>query len=568
MADLNKKTNPETPDDAVDEVAAAEKALKEADAALDSFLSREQKERRQRRSANKKFNRNMIILLSAVIVIAVLTGVIIAVNNQPYPQSTEEGYVEARTVATVDEAGVHEVVVPTTAKGEPMQNGGGTLLDYTPSDLVSVEVTNKHGSFTVLAQNHDGEATEYTLVGYEPFLLRAGGPDAVANDACDLVFNTIAGTGKDLSAFGLDKPRAVVSVTYNDGTKAHIRVGNNAAASAGTYIAFGNGTDVYLVTEDAVDSFFYAPADFISLTVTDSISSAEAAAFSKLSISGSHYPQKIMLEKNTDPAIDYDYRMTAPHVMFTDPVTSSDIAGSIRDLYAEKVVAVNPGDKNTAAFLAPYGLGLGSYAEIVAEYPDATIRLRCSEPDEEGNVYLVNASDEHTTERVVYQMQLAALSWATTTVDMLMPDTVLRVNRDAVGNITVTGEGKTYSIDADTKTQTVETTDGETEEVTTTEAYMDGKRLDSDGFIIFLQNLTNMPNTGGGTVSAGKKLLEIRYTYTTGREPDVIIVYDSDSQVAPVALNGSIIGSTTKYYVSSLLDNLEDLQKGVLPENL
>lgn len=561
MAEHLKKSAPS------EETAEAKKPT-EADEALDSFLSRESSEKKHAKPVNKRFNRSMIALLSAVIVVAVLTGVIITLNHQPYNESEEDLYVPARMIATVDEAGVHRVIIPTDADGDPVQNGSGSLIGYTPSLIDTIRVENASGSFTIRAHTHSGEATEYTLTGYERFALQAGVPDAVANDAAAMDFIIIAGTHKDPALFGLDAPRATVTVSFTDGTSAKLLVGSEAPASAGTYVAFGDTGVVYLVEDDAVDSFFYSPADFISLSITDSPETSDAAAFKRITLTGSHYPETIVLEPNTDSAVNYYYKMTAPVKLFADTVMSSDIAGSIRGLYAEKVAAVNAESSDAAAFLASYGLSGSGYAEVTAEYADATVRLRASAPDSEGYVYLVDLSDPSDGGSVVYQIQIGAVSWASASTAALTPDTILSVSRTAISNITLTAYGKTYSIDVDTKTQTVTDTDGTEEQITTTEAYYDDRLLDDDSFTILLQNLSGMPNKGAASASGGAVLLEIRYTYTTGRAADTLILIDTGEKNVAVTLNGSAVGTTPKSYASALIANLGDIDAGKLPESL
>ena len=549
-------------------VKKAEKAAAEADAALDSFLGRESTGAKTGGKSGQRSNRSLIILTAAVIAVIALIVVIIIINNQPYPEGKDDpGYAEARSVATVDEKGVHNIVIPTDASGDPVQNGSGSLLSYVPSQLKSVSVKNRDGSFTVLAHTDSGQATEYALEGYEDFELRTGVPDDVANDASALSFSTVAGSITNIADFGLDHPRATVSVAFTDGTSALIRVGDNAPSSAGVYVAFGDSNNVFLVAEDAVDSFFYQPTDFISLTITKGAESTENAEFTRLAVSGTHFPETIVLKPNTDEAVNYYYRMTSPHALYADPVMSSDVAGSVRDLYAEEVVAVNAEGKNIAAFLAPYGLGIESYAEVTAEYPDGTIRLRASEPDKDGYVYLVNASDEEKGSRVVYKIQLGALSWATVTLEELYPDTILSVKRTALSEITIKADDKVYTIKVDTRTQTVENTEGGTDEITTTEAYYNDRLLDDEHFTILFQNLADLQNSGYSSANTGKVILEITYTYTTGRAPDTIVIYESDSKLAPATLNGAVCGSTSKKDAATIIEIIEDIAAGRPPED-
>ena len=547
-----------------------EKRSDEAQEALESFLDRESTPKRRRKASDNRFNRNMIILLSAVIAVAVLIGVIIFLNNRPYPQGTsdEDIYKEAWTIATVDEAGMHTVDVPVDENGDPRQNGMGTLIDYSPSGINAIHVSNADGAFTILAHTHSGEATEYLLEGYTDFPLQIGMPDNVANDAGNLSFTTVAGIGKNLADYGLDAPRATVNISFNDGTSALILVGNEAAASAGTYLSFGGTNTVYLVENESVDSFFYSLTDFISLTVTDSPDTTDNAQFKRATIRGSHYPEPIVLEPNTDTAVNYYYRITSPRAMFADAVMSNDIAGSIRDLYAEEVAAVNAGAMDTASFLSSYGLGSDCYAEITADYPDAAIRLRASAPDSGGYVYLANVNDPKIGGNVIYRIQVGAVSWASASLDALIPDTVLSVSRTALTNITLTSGGKTYSIDVDTRTQTVENENGDAEEVVTSEAYYDNKLISDEVFTLLLQNLNGMPNTGSVTAAAGAKLLEIRYTYSTGRAADVVTVYSGDEKNVPVAVNGIIVGSTKKTYANALITNMSDIAAGKMAVSL
>lgn len=566
MSEKKDKTVPETKP--VEETAPGKTDAKGAEEALDRFLSRENESGIKSKQPSPK--RNLIVILVAAAVVAALTGVIIFLNNKPETKSTpsEDLYTEAWTIATVDEAGLHTVTVPTDAAGEPQKNGSGTLIDYVPARISGIHVENADGSFTIEAHTHEGEATEYTIKGYEGLPLEPGIPDDVANDAAALQFQTIAGVGKNPADFGLEEPRATVWVSYTDGTSARINVGSEAPSSAGVYLSFGDAGTVYLVDSEAVDSFFYRPADFISLEVTDAADSVENAAFRRITLKGSRYPQPIVLEPNTDQAVNYYYQMTSPNRMFTDAVMSGDIAGSIRDIRAENVIAVNDGSEDAETFLSHFGLNGEGYAEVTAEYPDATIRLRASAPDGEGYVYLVNLDDPKIGKRVVYQIQIGAVSWASASLDRLTPDTILSVSRTAIGNITASADGKTYSIDVDTRTQTVETDTGDTEEVTTTEAYYNDKLLGDDSFTILQQNLSGMPNDGPAADADGTALLEIRYTYTTGRAPDVLRITDVGTKEAAVTLNGSPVGTTPMSYVSTLIENLHDIDAGSVPKSL
>ena len=565
--DNEKLTKPEAEERALSgegtTIPAEETVGNDSAAALESFLSREQ-EPQKKTAKDKKKNRGLIILIAVVIVVAGLVVAIILLNNAPYPESTEDIYSSAEIVATLDEAGVHTAQVPTEADGKPVQNGEGTLLEYTPGEIQEIRVAHADGTKFSLETGtaSDGSAI-YNLVGYDSYPLQTGAPDAVANDAANLSFSTIASVGGDPADFGLDAPRATVRVKYSDGTLSTIYVGAEAPASAGSYLAFGNTDAVYLVADDAVDSFLYTVKDLISCVITEAAESVDTAGLSHLTISGERYPEPIVIEA----AVNYSYQVTAPHTTYAALTESADVTGSIRDLYAEEIAGVCAPEDDLDSFLAGFGLD-SSYAEITAKYPDTTIHLRCSSPDADGNVYLVRGGEQYPGERIVYSIQLGAVSWANTSYEALVPDTVLDVNKEALSGITIRTEAKRYDITVDTRTESVEDTEGNTEDVTSTEAYYKNKTLDPDGFNILYQNLSALPNTGEGTTAGGSKIYEIRYTYSTGRAEDVIQIYDDGTNTCTVAVNGSLACSTKKAYVDTLIQNIKDVTSGKLPENL
>lgn len=548
MTDIPDKNKSE--EQAPEEITAGvHQTAEEAYDALESFLHREQEQKPLKKPS--KMNRNVLILIIAVAAVALLVGAYFIIRNLPVAQSTQDNYIEAEMSATVDEAGVHQADV-VTDDGEMRQNGVGTLLGYTPSQIEEINVENTAGTFTVTAHTPDGEATEYALAGYENYPMQEGIADAVANDAAYLAFSKVASADGALSDFGLSAPRATVRVKYTDGTSAMIRVGNEAAAEAGVYVAFGDKSTVYLVESDSVDSFFYSALDFISLAVTDAAEDADTSEFSTLTISGTHYPDDIVIEPNTDEAINAAYVVVSPKKMFADNVESYDIAGSIRGLYAEEVICVAP----SGGQLSSYGLQK-PYARIKAVYPDTTVTLMASAPGDDGLVNLYNPD-----KNIVYTIQVGAVTWASTDIKALTPETVLDINKEAVKGITVKTGGKSYSIDVTTVTEQVENDEGEYEDITTTTATCGDTRLSPENFGIFFQNITDMKNLGMTDSTAEKEAVVITVSYTTGRKKDTIGVYTSPSSTYPLALNGEIIGAVSKSYAEKLITSTEALVKG------
>lgn len=535
----------------------------EKDEALESFMNRSQDEKEDEKTPEKKgkLSRGAIGLIIGIVVVAALIIAVVVAVNQPQRQAddNEELYDKPVEMATiVDEKGEHHVEIATDEEGEIAQNGYGELVSYLPAQISKIEVENTAGSFTVNSSTPEGQETVYTITGFEGYDLRPGMADAVANDAASLSFTTVAAVGGNPADYGLDKPRATVKVTYNDKTTAVFRIGNEADGGAGTFAALGEENNIYLVADDAVDSFLYNVLDMISYEITAKAGSVENDSFSKIELSGSRFSEPITIVPNDDEAIMANYRLTKPYEMFADDYEGNDISGSIRDLYAESVVCVNPSDSQLSSF------GVKTpYAKIHAVYPDTEITLSCSKQAGDGLVNLYNPD-----KGIIYTIRIDALGWATTDIDQLLPKTVIELNRDVISRIVVTSENKEYTIDLTHTADTAIKENGENEQVAGLEARMKGELIPEGNFQVFFQNFNIMNNLGRVKNTGNRPAYQWRVSYTGGRDDDTIAVYDSSDKSCPVTLNGEVIGSVSKSHLNALKQDILDVAANKTPKSL
>ena len=540
---IEEAASPETAPD-----TPAEKA--EENTALDSFLSREQEQKKTVKPVKKR--KPILIVIIALVIVAALVVTLILVRHRTYQKS--EGVTDpAEITLDVGKDGVHEASVALDENGNILQNGNGSLLTYVPADIKEINVENRDGSFTVTSTTPEGEATVYKLVGFEDYTLQEGIADEIASHVSALEFTKIISANGNLSDYGLDKPLATLNVSFNDGTSAIVRVGNNAAGEdTGAYVAFGSSDAVYLVSSETVKPFLYSVNSLISLDITDKMEDSDKSEFSTLTISGTRYDEPITLEPNTDKAIDASYIVTSPRRMYANATESYDIAGNIRGLYAEEVVCVNPSDNQ----LSSYGLS-EPYASVKATYPDTEITLHASAPNDDGLIYLYNPD-----KNVIYTIQLAAVSWAKTGLDLLTPENPLIVNKAYVSAIDFSAGDTSFKLDVTSSTETVTDDDGNEQEVTTTTATYDGKELTEQNFSIFFQNLTAIKNQGSPDGGKGSTVMSVTYSYTTDRSDDTLTVYTSDATNYILELNGSVVGTASKAYIDSLIEGAQGLIKG------
>ena len=514
---------------------------KSSDDALESFLGREQEPvRGDQPPVKKKLSRGSVALIAVIILAAALIIAVVAVVNQPVKPAADtplpEKPVEMATV--IDENGGHHVEITTDAEGEIVQNGYGELLSYVPAQITSIEVENDGGSFVVNAKTVDGH-TVYSVTGYEQYELRKGMADAVANDAASLSFSTVAAVGGTLADFGLEKPRATVRVMYNDNTTAVICVGSDADGGVGTYVSLGGDNNVYLVAKTAIDSFL--PFHFADGHTAD--------------IDLMHSVEKTLYYETQQFQCGVKSFMRKTWVMMPE---GNDISGSIRDLYAESVVCVNPNSNQ----LKTYGVEK-PYAKVHAVYPDMEITLSCSAPTDNGLVNLY-----HPEKGIIYGIRIDALGWANTDFDLLLPKTVIELNTEVIAQVVVTAGGKSYTVALTHSKDTVINENGDQEEAAVITAKMDGQSLSEESVLVFLQNFNCMKNLGRMEKTGDQIIYQWKVSYTNGRADDTFAIYDVGEKSCPVTMNGVMIGSVSKSHAQALQQDVLDLANRQIPKSL
>lgn len=522
----------------------------ETDEALKSFLEREQEDKGEKKPSRSR--KPLIILIAAIAVVAILVALLVFLRSQPNRADDEE-FKSAELSLSVNGDGIHEADVSVDENGNILQNGSGALMSYVPADIKQIDVENKDGSFSVTSHTPSGEATVYKIVGLEDYPMQEGIADEIASHSASLSFTRVIDSDADLADFGLDKPRATVTVKYNDDTSSVIRVGNEAAGEAGSYVGFGTSNAVYLVSSEDIEPFLYSVNNLISLDITDKNEDSENAEFSTLTISGTHFDKPITIEPNKDEAIGAAYVLTSPVSIPANAIEGNDIAGNIRGLYAESVVCVNPNDDQ----LASYGLS-EPYATAKASYPDTDITLHSSAPNDDGTVYIYNPD-----KNVIYSIQLAAVCWAKTGLDLLMPENPLNVKIQKVESVDFAAGDTDFTVDVSTATDTFTDDDGNEQESYTTTATYNGKDLDDQNFTIFFQNLTAVKNLGKAEDNGKDKVMSVTMHYTTDRSHDTLNVYtSSDGSKYVMELNGLTIGTVSRSYINDLITGADNLIKG------
>ena len=498
---------------------------------------------------NKK--KGIIIAAAAAVVLVAVLLILIFVPKGGSDEGTASIDEPAKLSVSTDKDGLHQANVQTDKDGKIAANGYGTLLEYYPADIKAIHIENKKGTIDVASETPKGEATVYTLKGYEDFDLQGGNPDLIASAAAELKFTKIATLDKSKEAdFGFDKPRSVVTVTFDDGTKAVITVGDDAPQQAGTYIKFGTGDAVYVADTESISAFDYGVTDLISITINEAAENTDNNTASSITISGSAFEKDIVLEPNDNENYSASYKMTAPVNRYANENESSLVAGGIRGLLANAVTMVKPSE----AQLTELGLSK-PYAALKAVYPDETVELIAAKPDSDGNVNIMVSGRP-----VVYSISAEKVPWTQTDYAKLCSEYVCYPKMTKLTKMSVKANGKTYDFDLSSRESVTTDESGVESTSTVTTVKYGGKEIPIGDFTTFyndiaLIGLADVKDDSG----SGSEALSVTYTFTDESSDTAQFYASGDKYISK--LNGKYAGHSTKGDVTRAVKGVAEVTK-------
>lgn len=502
--------------------------------------------------------KNTKIFIVAAVAAVLLIGLMLLLIFLPKGDSNgsatyDEG---VKMSVSTDANGVHQAKIITDKNGNIENNSYGTLVEYDTNKISTIHIENAKGTLDITSttpKNEKGETdtTVYTIKGYEDYELQQGVADTIASSAAQLEFSEVITLDKNkASEYGFDKPRSKVTITYDDKTKAVIYVGDDAPQSAGTYVKFGDGDEIYLVETDAVSAFDYGLTDLMSLTINDSATVSDNNIASSITLSGSNFGSEIVLVPNNDGKNSASYKITKPNEGYASESESSLVEGAIRGLYAESVKMVNP----SSAQLSELGLS-NPYAEVKAVYPDTTVDVISSKPDGDGKVCVMEKDG-----KVVYVMASANLPWVTTSYEKLLSEYVLSPKMTSLSQVSINDGKKTYDFALSSKDVT--STDNEGSETTTTQTSVkcDDKEIELSYFSTLFQNISYTELADFDSESAsGTPVLTITYTYSSDKSSDTVSFYETGANRYAASVNGTSVGHVHKSNINKAVNQVADV---------
>lgn len=415
------------------------------------------------------------------------------------------------------------------------------LLQKQEGELTSVEVTNQVGGFRV---SFDGETIrvsdlDETIPLAESKLesMRSGMLSVHAEQKIEQV--------SDLSDFGLEQPRAVVTASYHDGSTFAFEIGADAPGGQGVYCKTDDDS-VYVFAEQTVSKFLGSLVDLVDTAVTKppKTESGEPAKIKQVTFTGQTDAEPITIERKADEkdAALETFRLVTPGQGSVD-YEKEQVIADLLSIRADQATALNPTDEQLIHF------GLKEPTAVVEfVYDENGTQQKCvlyAGKSEGTVVYLMREGRP-----VVYAVASDRLPWLTMNYGDFVSKRAPMPNIQDLQSVTVTIPRQTITFELSGEDDTLEVTSG-------------GKTVDTARFKSYYQSLIGVSaDEYTDTPPASDiPLLTVTYTYRdSAKQADTVCYYEGPTRRAIIQMNGGDRFLMREKYVDILLKNTQSIQ--------
>lgn len=476
--------------------------------------------------------KNTKLLAAASVVLVALVGTVVALNLSSQP---EEAVEEETTVTTA---------IPSKL-----------LYDKDPVTIESIFVKNSSGEFEIKKYADDAWFVP-EFFGHKHSV--AALQDALDNAATMTSQQLAAENAEDMSVYGLDAPRADVTVDFSDSsnTVKTFHIGSDAPAKGLTYVSFDDEKTVYAVNTSAIDCFLNDKFSYLAKTVytaktpVDENDTTNYTKIDRITISRKDIDYDIVL--------DYDVRqdddniisgnssshvMTSPVRLDINPDLGYGVLSGLFDLTASSIAIVSPSEENKAllGFDDPFGTVVW---DVAGEKFTLTIGNRYVDADgkETGYYCMADGFD------IIYVFDDSTLPWASV---MPMDITMTMITSTyiyTIDSIDIEAEGKNTHFDLSGGMDEFEVSCSDADVTTSNFKTYYQFFLKAPAEELYLDDTDAEPDIR----------FTIKHTYGT----DVVEFIRSDNRKSVIRVNGVTSFKCRTAYADRLIENLGHLLAG------
>lgn len=446
---------------------------------------------------------------------------------------------------------------------------GIQLISKSSENVVSMKVTNKKGSYTLVPMKASAatassgsssaassSSVDYTVEELGGCPVDTSATSTVVQNGFSLSATKNVGTVSDLSQYGLTNPQATVEVKFKDGSTFSYKIGSATATDASAY--YMSGTDsrnVYVVNVDSgllENANYFVKKEMLALSnssgSTATGSSSSGVDFTQITLTGSNFPKNVVLQKSGE-----GLAIISPDSYAVDSTNLSSLETCLTSLSAESVAAVNP----DAAALKKYGL---SNPTAAAEFTADKKNYKLIIGAKSGKDYYAMIDGVN----VVYSVSADNVNGLVSQNLFTMRSKLVNIpSVDTVKSISVT-TGSTTNVINVTRTENTASSTQDKKAYNYKVTGNGGKALDyENNYKRMYEKLIGISvYSDADKKPSGSPAVTIKYSYFDKAGADTIELYQTDARHYTILLNGKVYGLGVKSDIDSVMQFLTQFENG------
>lgn len=475
-----------------------------------------------------------IIQLSAVaVLLCALIAALVILQKQPAPEAEQS---------------------PSSAAEKIYLIGGAEK-----KSVAEVSIENESGGFTVKNLKAGEESPQYTVAGRESlpldsYTLGSTGSNAAAFWAQELIAENP--TAEQLKEYGLDKPRAKIAVKLDaGGGVANLEIGGASPGGDGAYVRVSGNAVVYLCAKMVTDPFLKPETDYVSKRLVGG--SPQESTFKRLTLSGSDYPEPVVIVETPETATEVGGMMLGTHsiqepfVADIDSTRGMEPLSALFGLTASGTAAIG----DDAETLAKYGLdNPNAVVEMVTDLEDVGSFKISFAKSADGTVYA-----HKNGVAAVYIVDASSLPWMGLSAFDMRGKMIILPFIDSVSAVEVETRDGRYTFFLS----------GEGDEMVVNQP--GGEPIDAKNFRQFYQTMIaasyseEVPPDAEtpGEKPEEKPILQFTYSYRDGgKQPDTVQFFEGPPRRVYVRLNDGPYYLAQSIYVDRVLTDVKLVEEG------
>ena len=411
-----------------------------------------------------------------------------------------------------------------------------TLVSPSIEHVQSMTITNQYGTYTIVpfGDMHGDADTYYTIEGMDINQLDVYSIQNIVKYGCNPVSTSNIGNVENLSEYGLDKPAATVSVTYEDGEVYDYYIGNAVNGKNNKYyMCAKDSSNVYVImiesdmlgtTDNLLNKTIFSISQYEYVNKNDY--NAAENGFSRITVMNPNLTQAFVYEKVSGKT----YRLPDYETIKPNDTTLDNIKSSLESLNADEVVAASANQEQ----LEQYGLKEpASYISFVVN--EQSYQLLIGNKTDDDNMYYVKKADSD----IIYKINSDKISVFTdATLFSLTNPTIYATDETDFSSFEIDYKGQTSNISLEREEDEYKSTENKT--YYQYHPVLNGAQMDAQEYESFLSSIQNTALEQATNLTAkGEPVLKITIKHFDTDRIDTISFYETDGNI--LVVTGDIV---------------------------